>query len=825
MLVKILALGLEPQAWESLFACLRERLPQLPMAAAMYCNALEIAGLRERLQGYHEESCDVLLCGLMLDSSLREQLELVEDICQQQPKNPMALVLPGGGHQLRKLAASNLSLQVEIPDRPPLSLYSPSLLIDNLPPHFPLVRVDAAIQRLIFHGGGPFSRRMQPHQLPDNSLVALDMLESIHDEQDTPCSPRRWLKKILRQAGVQPAAKPVGLLKDAKGLFLFPGVPVGEIRCLELNGLRFDYWLDTAPNSQLPGFEQLAEQLSSCGRTQARSWENVFQSIRQMEYKTDVPIWLQGGSPLLRESLLHLLQQQGHQDVQLRPQSSSFLLREPSLLLHLDCTPPAAEAHIEPPQILLLGNELQQLMQPLHPLADWRTLRFQAPSEDNPQIPTNTDENAKILPAPNPPTMLDRQLQNFQHRRDKLHDAVNMTHKRILMLQQTCDIHSEALAQLQLLLGENSPLTNWNEASSPQAQKILLLSHDPEEAAQCMHSLAHIPQRRWLDLHPIQDAETLLRFPLHQLHAAACSSQPPVSAQDISPSVVNVDSESAVESDTKTSPETSSELAVSMVLISARARSRLLQLQEAIQQELQQSQNTLLTLQERADFYRLERSKQAAEAPALVSSWTLATIQQWLTQHQPWRQALECVCRQTERIWLAPANIHHIGISASSNQNRNAVLAACQQIFPLLRKQHHSAPPFSYKPEEQSLPPNQHPNADAFQQYIQMLSAQFSAQHVHLLLIEHPYTVALAILSALRQLPHFQSTPAILLIPDLQIPSASNTLPYTRICWAPRIGSLTSDDVASAIRCRIQQYASINFQADISPGQAAQHTP
>ncbi len=800
MLVKIIALGLEAQVWKDLFARLQE--DKVSTAVATYCEPLEMAGLLNRLEGYHQEACDILLCGVMAESNPRDSLKMMADIHRLlKPAPSLVLALPTP--QLQKLVASRLSLRVELPKRSPLPIFSPALLVEKSQLQFPLLEINSSIKRLIFRNGDVFTRHTQPHQLPDNTLIGLDMLENIHDAHDNPCSPSRWLKTVLKEIGVQLNYKPLGILKNSQGLFLSPGVSTLDIGRIWLNNMLFESWLDLDPQSKQGGFKQLLELLARTAQENSDRWRTAYQAFRQAEQKTDVPIWLQGGTPLLRDGLRYLLLQAGYKSVQSRTSAVPF--NEPALLLHLDEKDPLEEIHLVPPNIVHWGKELSRLLTPLSVIPNWQTLEFRPSPAANPDQLAPEEDN----------------LQIFQGRHRKLLDALKMNRKRLLMLQQTKELTSAALSQP--LLNDN--FTNWqnraenhdgtNESTNQEPDernssagstngsadstngsgsadgseetvnserqlvpKALLFTDDDEEAADWMLSCTHIPQKRWLNLQSVQDAETLLRFPMP-------APTPPAPHSNVADA--NVTDANVADSNTDANAP--------LIFISVRTKARLLKLKQHLIEEQQQAQDALVSIRERDDFYRTECQKQAYQAHQTASDWLLVALERWL-QQSSLPVVLEQTCKDRERVWFSASYIHNIGLIASSHENRQSILNACKKLLLSLKEQRSAIPQFIYHPEDYSLPSNEHPNLPVFNEYIQMLRSHLSAKNLHLLLIEYPYEIACSILEALA--PEIKDIPAIVLMPDTCSPPPI-LRPKTRFRWVPRLGSISLDYEGGAV--------------------------
>ncbi len=149
-------------------------------------------------------------------------------------------------------------------------------------------------------------------------------------------SPKGWLKGVLAGANARRSPPAAGLIKEAQGLFLFPGVPLPHVCGVTFAGVHFPLLLDLEQMLlEVPQFAAFATAVRDSGRRRLRAWKSHTARIRQAEAKTDIPIVCAGAVELSRESLAALLMRQGHHRCFTLATPAEGVLREPALLLQV----------------------------------------------------------------------------------------------------------------------------------------------------------------------------------------------------------------------------------------------------------------------------------------------------------------------------------------------------------------------------------------------------------------------------------------------------------------------------------------------------------
>jgi len=782
MLVKIIAVGHSPAIWKNVFHHLRQRLPQVPFSAGIFSTPEEQEFLLTEFLPHHwrREAPDFVFTEAGSPGPLARRLALLAQL--RRVKTPVlaepVLVLSTIEGGLKQLVQGRLPVRVHLDNRAGLHLADPGLIVRTFPGDFPRVRVNDHVTKLRLRERGGKLRELAPGSLPAGSLVGFSELEAVVHEGEA-LGPVEWLRKTLRAERVRlPAGTCQGLIREARGLFLFPGVPVGRVRGLTLGEVTFSHLLDLGLMTEAsPHFEALVQAVRKAGTRQTQLWKSLTARLRDAEAKADFPVACGTDVELLGRTLSALLAARGFRVAAPLADPARARFEEPTLVVALPGWDAAAvPAQVEEPHLLAPGPELAARLAPLDDLLAWQRLRW-APevAEGDPLTPEAFEKQARLLLG----------------RRGKVRGGLEMAGKRGLLVRQEADVLASALAKLDELLEAEDTLLVWSGTLPESARQVLVFSHDQEEAGAVLQELPGIAKKRWFDLSPFTAPEAIQNLSLdgvrHYLDGG-------------------------------------------VMVITAASRERLQALREEIRAALEQARETLAETDGAQETYDEERARLDAAAEALARRWVWDSLDAWLRANEPaLLKGLGALRKRHERHWFYRVQVHRVVIVPSSGENRAALVEACRAIYPGFNADQSVVVPFIYEPEdgmaveerralEQRLRKAGRPreaiqrevvaalraeNARHLEEYLQVLTNEVGESRADLLVIEHRREVAARVLEHLRQaLPHFRRTPAILILPEPWAPPDHEPLPWprTRVVLLRHMGDLSAADCAKHLK-------------------------
>lgn len=781
MLVKIVAMGFSQALWKEVFQELRNRLPEQPFAVAVFCEPEEITFLeREFFPGqWKREGPDFLLCEGRAEGQPIPGHEFLKRVgaLKGGPRPAMALAFASLDKGLRHLMAMAPPLSLTLENGAALSISDPAFLLGEFPRKFPRIRVNDHLTtvRLRQAEGGPGEVRVQ--DLPFGSLVGFSEIEAmIHQGQTS--RPREWLKAVARAEGIRRAPKAAGLIRESKGVFLFPGFPLDRVRGVVAGEFGFQHLIDLSrmgrPSAQ---FDGLVEAVRQCGLRQAAGQQAFTSRIHQAEARADIPVVCGGGIALLRESMAALLSRRGFQRCFTLDRPTEGVFREPSLLIQVAAWPEGSLGpQADEPQLLDIGEELERRMKPLDRLLPWRELPYRPPPVEIPPLTR---------------TAFAQQSRRLATRGGKAEKGRALEEKKVVLLEQEAGVVRAAKEKLANLLDAGDTLRVWSGRLPAETGKVLLLSHDAEEAGAVLQSLPHIAKKRWFDLAPYRDADSIQNLTLDELGHYRDGGA---------------------------------------ILITAASRERLEKVAEKIEAAVPETEQALAASRAGLEKLRVESGLVAEAKEALARHWVWEILGGWLEKNREKLDlALEVVRERHERRWLNRSLVHRALIVPFKRENGEPLLQACGEVFPAFNANLSMVVPYEFdfldelpareatalrqEAHQEGLSPGgvARREADAlashnealFADYLQVISSELTGARMDLILVDHRPEIASRILAHLRNaLPRLEKVPAILLLSDFWAPEPDQALPWprTRVSLLRRMGTLSAVDAARHLR-------------------------
>lgn len=780
MLVKLIALGLSPPVWKNVFHHVRSQLPNAPFSAAIFSTADEIAFLQRDYfpAQWRREEPDFLFSEAPTGREWHERLRFLAAILREpEPTRPaLVLALPTLEHGLRQLIQGPYPIRLILDNGTRFRVSDPAMVVDQFPAGFPRLAVHDHLTRIKLRQKRGKLDEIPPLRLAQGVVLSLEEIEAV-EQLGERMEPGEWIKRVSKAERIKlTRGAPLGLLREAKGLYLFPGIPAGRVRGVCVGDVEYAHLLDMGRMTlQSAHFGAVLEAIQLAAQRQARRHQDFTLRLREAEAKRDLPVVCGGRIPVLNEILAEQLAGEGFVRVSTLHEIRDDLFREPTLLIRL--SPFETEnfgAQVEPPTLFPVEDEWERPLAPLHGLPDLAAIPYVAGEPAEPLTEAQLAEQKGLLVS----------------RGARARAGRDLADKRLLLLRQEHAVLDSASRQLAELLEAKDSLLIWNGSLPAQVRQVLVFSHDQEEAGAVLQALPGIAKKRWFDLSSFTSAESIQGL-----------AQAPVAEYRRD----------------------------GLLIITASSRERLTDLGTRIGQDFQQAGRQVEEAEAALSFYQAELDKALAAQQALARRWIRGVARDWLERDRPrLTEQLDRLRHRHERQWLSRAMIHRVLIISSSGENRPALLEACRQLYPGFNEEHSVVVPYDFEPldalpqaqaedltrqaKEQGLDAPKireridnalaDQNNALFNNYLDVLATKLEPALADLVLIEHRAQVAGAILEFLRaRIPELKDSPAVLILPEYWAPPPSQPLPWAnaRVVILRRMGGLTARDCEQAL--------------------------
>lgn len=790
MLVKLSALGYSPPVWKNLVHHMGLNIPTQPLALQIVDASLVDQAPRPgpRTIPWSADLPDFLLVELSSGTRLARRISFLRDLkAQLGDRCPiLVLVLQTLERGLGQLIQATGDLTLSLNNRAAFPLKSPDLLIADFPVGFPRLRVDDFEQQLRVRAAGETQEWLDPMELARGTLLSfseLAMMTWAGEEM----RPEEWKKHLRRQSKNKGVAAAKGLIREKDGLFLFPGIPVGRVRKVELGSAEFQHVLDLG---QLSGashhFAGLTQAIAKQGAWLRDAWARAGQEQQRAEQRCDGPVTCAGPVPLLNETLRHLLRDKGYRltEVQNAPPAEGW--ETAGIIVQTapwpkKTAPPGNTGDTEssegtPPVAINLTKELAPGLAPLAALTQLE------------QIPFDPEVLGKPLPST---SRFEDQRERLLSRSRKAEDGRIFTTSRARLLSQEIAVQGAAVGTLQKILTATDTALVWEGGLPAQVAQVLIFSHDREEAGTVLQALPGIHKKRWVDLSLMTTAERLQAFSLEPLQS--------------------------YERD-------------GMALMTGASRERTRTLLTEMEFSLNEAARTLQDNNKRQAYFIKQCEELRGRQWDLARRWVVKILRDWLAgREQSLLEGMLAAGRRPEHNAFSPENVRRIAIVSPSTDNRNALLRACLRVYPNLASEGCVVPAFDYAPmDETALNPvreevsvaskpspaagesepveseMEQPDLDPglFTDYARVIVAELEAHTPDLLVIEHSRRQGAALLDQLRStLAQYRTLPVVMIQPSPWIADGEAALcrPHCRVLFARRDQSLEVESCVSLL--------------------------
>ena len=418
-------------------------------------------------------------------------LKLLEKLKNNSKKNvSYVLVLDDMSHDLSGLLKFQPVL--ELVNKMQFRLSAPEMLLTHHIGRFPRIRLDNDFQTMdyINHLGNLVSQSAS--DVPLNTLVPLNSIQNFKTDNGN-LAPEIWLQKLLRkQVKIALPNRVLGILREAKGCYLFPGVPFNSIQRLNFENIKVEHLirLDEC-NLKNPPFKRFIEDMNGDHKT----W---IKGIQQKKKIKSAAVYGSGKYMIVNALIEKLFSEIGRTNVKLHTKiTSAHVAQKDSVYwLQLDESPEIKNKSF----LIDWSTDLNHILEPLKNFVDLNDLQIENNSVPQPLQKTEFEKMCKYILAE------EKSLENtIQHA-----ESSQMIYKQERDVLQKINEFSKMLIKV---LTES---TSWEVATGNAAElkmsRALLLCEEENIAAELNLKLSKVQRKLWINPFKFQQPEDLTQF-------------------------------------------------------------------------------------------------------------------------------------------------------------------------------------------------------------------------------------------------------------------------------------------------------------------------
>ena len=418
-------------------------------------------------------------------------LKLLEKLKNNSKKNvSYVLVLDDMSHDLSGLLKFQPVL--ELVNKMQFRLSAPEMLLTHHIGRFPRIRLDNDFQTMdyINHLGNLV--RQSASDVPLNTLVPLNSIQNFKTNNGD-LAPEIWLQKFLRkQDKIALPKRVLGILREAKGCYLFPGVPFNSIQRLNFENIKVEHLirLDEC-NLKNPPFKRFIEDMNGDHKT----W---LKGIQQKKKIKSAAVYGSGKYMIVNALIEKLFSEIGRTNVKLHTKiTSAHVAQKDSVYwLQLDESPEIKNKSF----LIDWRTDLNHILEPLKNFVDLNDLQIENNSAPQPLQKTEFEKMCKYILAE------EKSLENtIQHAENS-----QMLYKQERDVLQKINVFSK------MLIKALTESTSWEAATENAAElkktRALLMCEEENIAAELNLKLSKVQRKLWINPFKFQQPEDLTQF-------------------------------------------------------------------------------------------------------------------------------------------------------------------------------------------------------------------------------------------------------------------------------------------------------------------------
>jgi len=419
--------------------------------------------------------------------SAKNYMDLLDKVQHKSAKRvSLVMVIQSIQEELNSIMTFNPTF--DLVNKMRFKISATELLLNHHIPRFPRIPLNSHFQEIEYFSDSGSILKQTLEEIPLNTLIPLKNIRKIQTKMDQ-LSPEQSIELLLLKHSKIDPKQVVGILRETKACYLFPGIPFNSIKNITLDKIRIEHLirLDECTEDN-PPFKRFIAGLrnESAGKPKQKK-ANFRKSTPQILCLCRYSI--------ISNLMKKLLKGIGYANTviveKISPEDDNLKNSEVLLKLH-DCNVFDYKG-----QILDWHKELNQILDPLSQFVFLNNLKSTVNTEP---LQVQQDElevlKEKLLENEKTALTMNMHAESYQ-----------------LLYTQEYDVLKKIEPLVTLLSDALSKSTNWNiaekDASAIKLQRVLLLCEDENDASNMNFKLSHVQQRLWVNPFSIQKPEDL----------------------------------------------------------------------------------------------------------------------------------------------------------------------------------------------------------------------------------------------------------------------------------------------------------------------------
>jgi hypothetical protein len=494
--MQLVGIGFASSNWDSLVKQLQKQLPH-QLNGKLFVDSVSATAAEISSKEFEYASAELKKLNadwVLFSPGAFETPEvcfkLLEELKNNSAKNVnYVLVLDDLSHDLSAL----LKLQpvLELVNKMQFRLSAPEMLLTHHIRSFPRIRLDNDFQTIDYTNHFGILVRQSASDVPLNTLIPLNNIQKFETENGD-LAPEIWLQKFLGKQG-KPALpeRAVGILREAKGCYLFPGIPFNSIQRLNFENIKVEHLirLDECTLKN-PPFKRFIEQMKG----EHKRWQKEHQQNKNIKAAVHG-----SGKYLIVNALLEkLFSEIGWTNVKLQTNTDSTLLPQKDTVywLKLDESPEIKS------KLCLIdwSADLQHILAALEDFVELNDLQIA--------------DNSAVLPLQK--AEFEKMREYLLTEEKSLESTIHQAESSQMLYEQERDVLQKINAFSKMLIAALSKSLSWEDAAENAAEakmsKTLLLCEEENIAAELNLKLSKVQRKLWINPFKFQQPEDLTQF-------------------------------------------------------------------------------------------------------------------------------------------------------------------------------------------------------------------------------------------------------------------------------------------------------------------------
>jgi len=387
----------------------------------------------------------------------------------------------------------------ELVNKMQFKISDPDLLLTHHIRSFPRIRLGNDFRTLDYTDNSGTLVRQSPSEVPLNTLIPFKNIQKI-ETRKAGTAPEKWLNNfLLERDSVAHPDQVVGILRETKGCYLFPGIPFNSILSLKIDKTKIEHVIRLDECSiKNPPFKRFIENMEQ----EHRLW---LSADKERAKRASVHIHCSCKYPIINTLMQKLLKEIGYNNFKLITEINNEELKQkkPDIYLKLNNFPAdkIRQKHID------WSKDLNQILEPLNHFIYLSDLRMENISAALPIHKIEFEEfRDKLLKE-----IKDAETKNQQAQSDQmLHTQERNILKKITPFSRK-------------LLEALSASRTWESAvelaSKIKQPRAILFCKNENVAAELNLSLTEVPRKLWINPFKFQHAEDLTQLNSKMTHS------------------------------------------------------------------------------------------------------------------------------------------------------------------------------------------------------------------------------------------------------------------------------------------------------------------